>query len=71
MISLLEIPLRSWIAYTLAGPAGISLVHITFSVTFIWLINILIPSIAGMLIFVFRFNPEKWSKLLELRKKES
>lgn len=70
MISVLEIPLRSWIAYTLAEPAGISLVHITFSVTLIWLINIFIPSIAGMLIFVFRFNPEQWNKLLELRKKE-
>jgi hypothetical protein len=70
MISILEIPLRSWIAFTLAEPAGISLVHITFSVTLIWFINILIPSIAGMLIFVFRFNPEQWNKLLELRKKE-
>jgi hypothetical protein len=71
MISVLEIPLRSWIAFTLAEPAGISLVHITFSVTLVWLINILIPSFLGMLIFVFRFNSDQWNKLLELRKKES
>ncbi|MCX8080810.1 MAG: flippase-like domain-containing protein [Bacteroidia bacterium] len=69
MISLFEIPVRSWIAAVLLGPSEISWLTVSFAVSWVWIINLFLPSFVGMLFFVFRFNPNQWKLFMSERNK--